>query len=98
RGASGFRANGAAQACRRAADIVSASRRRNACRVPPRPPGRCSSSSCRKLIGIGAEAEVIGLRAMTTDFTTRDVRIAFLRDHAGAVYDAVTDNRTKFVR
>ncbi|HEY7991429.1 MAG TPA: enoyl-CoA hydratase/isomerase family protein [Stellaceae bacterium] len=35
---------------------------------------------------------------MTTDFTTRDVRIAFLRDHAGAVYDAVTDNRTKFVR
>ncbi|HXE17339.1 MAG TPA: enoyl-CoA hydratase/isomerase family protein [Stellaceae bacterium] len=33
-----------------------------------------------------------------TDFSTRDARIAYLRDHAGGVYDAVTEGRTKFVR
>jgi (3,5-dihydroxyphenyl)acetyl-CoA 1,2-dioxygenase len=33
-----------------------------------------------------------------TDFSTRAARDAFLRANAGAVYDAITDNRTKFVR
>lgn len=35
---------------------------------------------------------------MTADFSTRDARETYLRDHAGAVYDAITDGRTKFVR
>ncbi len=35
---------------------------------------------------------------MTADFSTRATRDAFLREHVGAVYDAITDGRTKFVR
>src|SRR6185312_556374 len=33
-----------------------------------------------------------------TDFSTRDARIAYLRDHAGGGYNANTKGRTKFVR
>jgi thioesterase DpgC len=33
-----------------------------------------------------------------TDFSTRAARDTFLRGNVGAVYDAITDNRTKFVR
>lgn len=32
------------------------------------------------------------------DFSTREARDAYLRDHVGTVYDAITDGRTKFVR
>jgi thioesterase DpgC len=35
---------------------------------------------------------------VTADFSTRAAREAFLRANAGAVYDAITDHRTKFVR
>lgn len=35
---------------------------------------------------------------MSDDFSTRAARIAFLRDNAATVYDAVTDHGAKFVR